>query len=69
MAFIEKNKPEFDRMIKADEDAMASQMPSNLFEMLGALAGGQPPGPGQVPEAPKEGSAPAGASEKGARKA
>jgi len=39
MAFIEKNKPEFDRMIEEDKQAMASQMPDNLFGMLGALVG------------------------------
>ena len=52
MAFIEKNKAEFDRIIKQDEEAMAAQMPSNLFEMLGAIVSGQQPGQPQGAQAP-----------------
>ena len=44
MAFIEKNKAEFDRIIKQDEEAMAAQLPNNLFEMLGTIVSGQQPG-------------------------
>lgn len=54
MAFIEKNKAEFDRIIKQDEEAMAAQMPSNLFEMLGAIAGGGQPGQPQGEQAPPQ---------------
>lgn len=53
MAFIEKNKPEFERIIEEEKEAMAKQMPDNLFGMLNALTGGR----AQGPESPKEGSA------------
>jgi import inner membrane translocase subunit TIM50 len=52
MAFIEKNKGEFERIIEEEKEAMAKQMPDNLFGMLNAMTGGKPPGP----EPPKEGS-------------
>jgi hypothetical protein len=42
MAFIEKNKPEFERLIEQDKAAMAGQMPDNLFGVLGAIVGGRP---------------------------
>jgi import inner membrane translocase subunit TIM50 len=43
MAFIEKNKQEFERLIEQDKQAMASQMPDNLFGMLVALVGAKKP--------------------------
>lgn len=52
MAFIEKNKAEFERIIEEEKEAMAKQMPDNLFGMLNAMTGGKAPGP----EPPKEGS-------------
>jgi import inner membrane translocase subunit TIM50 len=60
MAFIEKNKDEFERLIELDKQAMAKQMPDNLFGMLNALTFGPQP-----PEPPKEGLA-SGASAGGA---
>jgi len=44
MAFIEKNKPEFERLIEEDKKAQASQMPDNLFGVLGAMTGASPHG-------------------------
>ncbi|KIM71865.1 hypothetical protein PILCRDRAFT_748373 [Piloderma croceum F 1598] len=44
MAFIEKNKPEFERLIEEDKKAQVSQMPDNLFGVLGAMTGASPRG-------------------------
>ena len=60
MAF---NKPEFDRMLEKEKEAMANQVPNNLFGMLGTLVGaGKQPG-GQE----KEGEAAAAAAAGGRR--
>ena len=65
MAFIETNKSEFDRMLEKEKEAMAEQMPDNLFGMLGALVGaGKKPG-GQEKEGEAAVAATAVGKEKG----
>lgn len=65
MAFIEKNKAEFERIIEEEKAAMAKQMPDNLFGMLNALTGGN----AQGPEPPMEEGSAGGAEGKEAGKA
>lgn len=39
MAYIEKNKADFERLIEQDRQAMAREMPDSLGGMLGSLVG------------------------------
>jgi hypothetical protein len=48
MTFIDKNKAEFERLIEEDKKAQASQMPDNLFGVLGAMTGASARGGAEV---------------------
>jgi mitochondrial import inner membrane translocase subunit TIM50 len=66
MAFIETNKPEFDRMLEKEKEAMAKQMPDNLLGMLGVLGGaGKQPGGQETKEGEAAVAVAAGGKEKG----
>lgn len=60
--YLRQNKDELDRMIKAEQDAMAREMPSTFWGAAQVMLTGGPPPPGQTAVAP--GSAETGSGTK-----
>ncbi|KAI0785773.1 HAD-like domain-containing protein [Abortiporus biennis] len=53
-AYINSNKEQFDKMIKAEQEALAQQMPSTFWGAANAMMGGMPP-PQPIPQSQPEG--------------
>ncbi|OBZ69462.1 Mitochondrial import inner membrane translocase subunit TIM50 [Grifola frondosa] len=51
-AYLNANKENFDKMIKAEQDAMAREMPSTFWGAAQAMLTGVPPPPKEGAEAP-----------------